>query len=351
MQLDMHYFGTYAMARAAGVKDHIARVMATAAEYVDDSDYVNVTLTDGMQINAVPTAHHPTDLKQNIDSVDQRRTWVPFHFIPGNAGATPEERLVCRMDSDIARQMVDHNIALAREDYGYLLAGITAHVYADTFSHYGFSGISSDLNKVEPSSIALEVADSGVLDYIRRKAVHFAEKYVVGHAANLLRLGHGSVATYPDRPFLKWSFTYSSGGQSGNRPNRETFLLACEKLHGMFGRFAAQYPEAWLDAAAARPFAEISKDVADILAVEADVDGRIEAWQAAAVSGKIFHNPARTRIPNYDPRTFVDELKALHTYDSARANRTLVYLFLRAADVHRDYVLGSLLPAHGIHLT
>ena len=34
-----------------------------------------------------------------------------------------------------------------------------AHVYADTFSHYGFSGVSSRNNKVDGSSFELDVED------------------------------------------------------------------------------------------------------------------------------------------------------------------------------------------------
>jgi len=37
MQEDMHYYGTYAMARAAGLKVKDAKVVAYAAQYVDDS--------------------------------------------------------------------------------------------------------------------------------------------------------------------------------------------------------------------------------------------------------------------------------------------------------------------------
>lgn len=347
MQQDMHYYGTYAMARAAGVKDDVARAIATAAEYVDDSDYVSVTLTDGKQINAVPTAHHPSAVKANVDTIDQRRTWVPFHFIPGNDGANFEERLVCRTDSTIAREMVAHNISLAKEPYGALLAGITAHVYADTFSHYGFLGLSSELNLVNNTTIKLEVNDRNVFDYITRKATDFAGKYLKGDFHKLVRLGHGSVATYPDRPFLHWSFKYETNGRdSGARRNQETFLQACHMLHDMFTRFANQFRDGFYDAASRREFDAISGTVSRVLAVEADMEGRIAAWQEAVVAGEIYNNPTRRPIPEYDTSQFKSELEALDTYDSAKADRTLVFLFLKAADVHRNYVLGELLPKH-----
>ena len=37
MQKDMHYYGVYAMARAAGMRVGPAEIVATASEYVDDA--------------------------------------------------------------------------------------------------------------------------------------------------------------------------------------------------------------------------------------------------------------------------------------------------------------------------
>jgi hypothetical protein len=130
MQTDMHYYGTYAMARAAGLVEDIARAIATAAEYVDDSDRLKVTLTDGIVIESEPTAHHPID-SHNLEPNDQRRTWVPFHFIPGGEGADAAEKLICRLDSVIAQEMVEHNLAVAvsNKTYGILLLGLHFAVF------------------------------------------------------------------------------------------------------------------------------------------------------------------------------------------------------------------------------
>lgn len=37
MQLDMHFYGIYALARAAGVKPEVARTIAYASQFVDDA--------------------------------------------------------------------------------------------------------------------------------------------------------------------------------------------------------------------------------------------------------------------------------------------------------------------------
>ena len=37
MQIDMHYYGVYAMARLAGLRPKAAGTIATASQYVDDA--------------------------------------------------------------------------------------------------------------------------------------------------------------------------------------------------------------------------------------------------------------------------------------------------------------------------
>ena len=38
MHKDIHYFGTYIMARAAGLKPEICQTIATTVQYVDNND-------------------------------------------------------------------------------------------------------------------------------------------------------------------------------------------------------------------------------------------------------------------------------------------------------------------------
>jgi hypothetical protein len=235
MQTDMHYYATYAMARSAGFREDIAQAIATAAEYVDDSDRLDVTCKDGFEIHAEPTAHHPTNMKDNTDPKDQKRTWVPFHFIPGGKGATLDEKLVCTTDSDFARAVVAHALDNLGHRFSVLLLGILAHSYVDTFSHYGFSGIASDVNKVRPDSFKFECSDA-LNATLGNRIQHFIARYAIGPFANsLVKLGHGSVATYPDQPFLTWEFTYAAPPRpSGRRENQKTFLAGCRRLHEVF---------------------------------------------------------------------------------------------------------------------
>lgn len=348
MQLDMHYYGTYAMARTAGLRNGVAQAIATAAQFVDDSITVSTELSDGAYLHHDATAHHPSELKPNIDPDDQRRVWVPFHFLPGNDGETLAEKLICRKDSAIAREMVEHALSLAKEPYGHVLMGITAHVYADTFSHYGFSGITSSLNLVDAESITPKIQDAEILAYVTGKFQAFVEKRAAG-AANLLGLGHGGVATYPDRPYLTWNFTYSDGRESGERRNQDTFFEACQRLHDMFTRYAELVPS-YTDASARREFSAIGESVATILAQEGKLEDRSDAWQKAFQSGQLLGQGRSESIPDYAPALFADDAMALQQNSTAEAEKSLTYQFMQAANIHRQFVLRQLLPSHGLQV-
>lgn len=349
MQTDMHYYGTYAIARAAGFRDDIARTIATSAEYVDDSDRLDVVCKDGFEIHAEPTAHHPTDLKDNTDPQDQRRTWVPFHFIPGLHGDSVDEKLICVTDSVAARAVVTHTLQNLERPFAVPLLGILAHSYVDTFSHYGFSGISSKVNRVDTNSFKFDVSDP-TKQALSQKLGEFFARYAIGPLANYLaQLGHGSVATYPDQPFLTWEFLYDSPAHSsGSRENPITFLAGCRRLHEVFVEARSKFNGVHDDMRAYREFDDIESAIKDVLAVERDDKARAESWQQVMKAGRI--SRVAEAIPVYDSSMFTNDLRALDTYEKDFATRTLVYAFLEAADFHRDFILNDLLAKNGIHI-
>ena len=189
MQRDMHYYATYAMARLAGVPQPDAATIAQAAQWVDDQNSENIDpYPDGATVIATPTAHHPVDagvrawidgeaekIGLDMEAIkardDARQVWVPFHFLPAAIGSTYAERMVCGKDSEVAREMIAHYLAssLSRNGFGLHLAGIAAHVYADTFSHYGFSGYRSDKNSVNAESLKFSNLNDNLEKELRDK--------------------------------------------------------------------------------------------------------------------------------------------------------------------------------------
>jgi len=357
MQLDMHYYGTYAMARAAGLKKEVCEIIATAAQFVDDNaEKESVEFRDGARLDVEATAHHAINIK-NLDREDQRQIWIPFHFLPGNEGAEYTQRLVCKKDSEIAQQMIEFNLSLLGQPFALPLIGITAHVYADTFSHYGFSGVSSRENKIVNDSITFHSLNPDIEKYITDKAKDFKNNYPKegGLFDNIKSwfaegasgaLGHGAVMTYPDRPYLKWDFIYendSNDRRCPTRNNQETFLECCIKLHDIFQRVAKEHDD-FSDKSALIKFSKIEPVVKEIISLQACKQDRVDAWKNAAPKGKLF-GTGKEKIAEYDVNSWHNNRDNLtRTKDSRVAPKLPVYRFYQAAAVHRINIIRHILP-------
>lgn len=375
MQIDMHYYATYALARAAGINPKAAKTIATSAQFVDDNTAVDsVVFEKGARIDCEATAHHPFSGK-NLEDRDQRRVWVPFHFIPGNEGSSYTEQLKCRKDSEIVREMCEHHLGYSDRAFALQLIGIAAHVYADTFSHYGFSGVGSRRNLVERDSIKpiknnegheeqIEELGPEIYNYVFGKLHSFFEKrgehgglvdnikkFVNKDLALDGALGHGSVGTLPDRPFLAWRFEYqkrkdSVHGKTSIRNNPATFLEGCRALHDLFQRFVELRHDDYGNNDG-RDFDSIESKVREILLVQAPKEGRIKAWQDGVRTGEIFEH-GQEGIPEYDGNAWNEEWNNLQSLGYKKAMDSPIWRFYQAASLHRNYVLRDLLPKHGL---
>lgn len=334
MQSDMHYYATYAMAVLGGIPPDDAQTVAHASQWVDDQNDGKIeTYSDGASIQTTPTAHHPVDagvraiLGGHRD--DARHVWVPFHFIPGGVGDTYADKMLCRKDSEPARDMLAHHLSvpMARNGFGLHLAGIAAHAYADTFSHYGFSGYHSPSNAIEDGSLVFDNLHQSVEKRLRDHYENF--RRIVTNSADL---GHGGVGTNPDQPYLRWSFRYADGRSSGPRDNPATFLEACHAMHGFFARFsevrygAGAYPS--------KPFPD--RAIAAILAEHLPRGQRETLWKDAMRDGVLGSVPvcADYRAAVWQPPARAEDIR-----------KSDFYLFHCAADYHRSYVLRVLLPS------
>jgi hypothetical protein len=355
MQLDMHYYGTYALARAAGLTSKACQIIATAAQFVDDNAAsYHIEFQDGGRIDSQATAHHPSSVARNLDPADQRRVWVPFHFLPGNDGQSFPERLLCRKDSPIAKAMVKNHQKYAKQDVGVYLIGIAAHIYADTFAHWGFSGVGSRRNKIDNDSFKFDDGlDPDIADYIQGKAADFFRRYGKGGGliANVKSwlaetfsgaLGHGAVATYPDRPYLKWSFEYEYPKKLRvERDNPKHFLDGCRALHQMFSQFGRNNPA--LSEGDGVKFMDIKSQVVSIIAFQGSKEKRIKQWRDAAKGGKLGVKPFQ--IPVYRPDNWMREAANMNSREDSRsALKSNLYRFYQAASLHRQFVLRELLP-------
>ena len=349
MDKDMHSCGMYALALAAGIPERDAAIIAYASQFVDDAVNSDSGIhEDGGLLFGITTAHHPAqsimsrpkDYHNGLEQ--QRKVWVPFHFFPGGRGETFREKILCVKDSDIVREMLENHLAIAQKKiYGLELIGISAHVYADTFSHYDFSGMSSPYNDIVGSFEVVIQPAPDVFSYITAKTKKFMAN-VIGsiNGTTTGMLGHAAVATWPDRPYLNWSFTFTlprpNNETVSNRDNQATFFEECEKLHYFFMRFAKMnYGDA-----TAKPFDEISPLIKKILAFEGKESERMICWeQSGLVRG----------MPEYCPQIWEDQKRVFtELKNSSLGIQSHIYRFHQAAAYHRYYVLKDLLPAHGI---
>jgi hypothetical protein len=350
MQIDMHFYGVYALARAAGLKDETARTVAYASQFVDDAieDDVVVISNEKCVIPSM-TSHKPLDY-QNALPGDQWKVWVPFHFLPGNESDSGYfvERMVCRKNSKVARALCTHALDPKNKDLWPHLIGIAAHVYADTFSHYGFVGFSHAWNKVKSNTIKPKPRESSILHYIIGKFEQFKTRVASG-AAELIPVGHGAVATYPDRPYLEWKYEYESHQEDQviRRKNSKDFLEGAENLFKFFSQFAEASPRD-KDPAGARKWGKINGAVQEIIEYEGPKDNRVKQWKRALLKG-VFSNVSDTdQYIRYDETAW--EVRDLRFYDEdiERIKQKDPFKFIQAAKHHRIYVLQELLPEFGL---
>lgn len=222
MQIDFHHAVTYVVARLAGFDHPNANIVAHAAQYVDDSSTSGfIRFDNGMRYKRMATAHPMADL-DNLDNDENTVSWLPFHFLPGNDFQPPAQhvdhyprKLICRPDSHIAKDMMEAAIKSKDEPYSLHRLGIAAHVFADTFAHQGFAGLNHHINKAQ-----------NIRDANGDPLAPFPVPPV----------GHGQVGTYPDQPFLVWSYDDWTGTRI-YRDNPTTFTLAAHRLCEEFQRF------------------------------------------------------------------------------------------------------------------
>ncbi|CCQ75678.1 DUF6765 family protein [Magnetospira sp. QH-2] len=368
MKIDMHFYGTYAMARTAGLTQEAARTIAYASQFVDDSaahEANHTQLSDGAHIVSEVTAHHSVqavldyfESKLDHDDEDQRLIWVPFHFLPGGAGIDWTERLVCTKNSKIAQQMVAHHLAHAKSDYALELMGIMAHVYADTFAHYGFSGVSSRRNEVDGDSIRvlrgtdpMEPTEKSGWKARFGKLLKF--RNIRAGINDLIEdatgaLGHGGVMVYPDIPYIEWTYKAEQSGNTQTRDNLEDFMEACRELHGRFRSFADGCDPSFQDRAARAEFAGMEPKIREILSFEGDTEQRIVQWRQALSDGSLFA-PIQDHVARYRPMNWIGQIEDLKAANSsASVSEANIYRFYQAARLHRTFVLRDLLPSHGI---
>jgi len=348
MQMDMHFYGVYALARAAGINPETAKTIAYASQFVDDAiEDEAIEIEDKRGVVPTMTSHRPIDYQNTIPG-DQWKVWVPFHFLPGNDENAKSflTRMVCCKSSDPASPaggMLKHALQHKKEPFGAHLAGIAAHVYADTFAHYGFVGLSRNYNRVKSNSIKLHVNKNSIKKYLLAKFETFKTR-VAGSFAETVPVGHGAVGTFPDRPYLHWEYEYETGDRV-ERKNLEDFIAACEQLHSFFCDLVKDN-DTHGDPADSQPWNSIADKVRSILQEEGAIEERVELWKKTITNNVLFKSSYdEDKIINYTEKAWSSTRIVYHFAKGGTVDTCNGCLFIRAAWKHRNYVLHELLPS------
>jgi hypothetical protein len=353
VNIDFHHAVTYLVGRVAGFDDPSARIISHSAQYVDDAtDEGLVVFDNGAMYRRLATAHRALNYK-NFAALATRLVWIPFHFLPGNGGLRSDQdpsgkfihKLITLPDSPVAREMCRLAIEERDRPYGLHRLGIVAHVYVDTWAHQGFAGVNHRVNMVR------DVHRQGEIDrHFRQKMWRFFNGFV---HQNMPPIGHGAALSYPDRPYLKWSYV-NGLDHKVERDNTEEFVKAANGLCRVFRRYLLGDPTAEVDGLPEPLLAEIRHRFATY--TDADERIRHRRWlddlrdDAFGIGGVeldyVGKGPGSWRAqalkypaPDTEDRRFPYDEGFLTSHWK---------LFHDAAKAHRRSVVDDVLPSFGI---
>ncbi len=225
MQIDFHYYATYAAAIIAGYSHEESMEICYSAQFVD---VCSRTLLSKLKApgNAATTqlqlelADARTDI---IGLQDITRIWSSFHFLPYDLHAKRDKhcrrtyldkyRLICNSNGPLVADTVN----LAKNN-SLQAVGIAMHVLADTWAHKYFAGTPSlVINNVNYYFYEWVVDGDNSL---RRKVVTRHNPtaaddivrgiYTASMSSNdensIMNLGHGRAGHLPDYSFIRYEY-------------------------------------------------------------------------------------------------------------------------------------------------
>ena len=352
MQIDFHHAVTYVLARLAGFSHPKANIVAYCAQYVDDAtNSGEIEFNNGAMYHRISSAHKMLDYR-NSEALSNHQVWIPFHFLPGNGGLSVgkvppggfHKRLICRPNSPVAQEMIRVCIHEKEKPYGLHRLGITMHVYADTWAHQGFAGINHKINEANDIKSKDKKSDAGLLD----KLVNF-------FVSEAFPLGHGAVLSYPDRPYLKWSYT-NGLGKRVERDNPNDFLEAADLMCQAMQRWRIGDPNGQVDGLPKADRKKIENLIKTI--TKEDGEERHEEWLKKIQDGHFSFGSANLK---YTPKgkgswkhkaigtvEWVDDLEEGPFAYKESFLKSDWKMFHDALQAHRFEVIHEILPKYGI---
>lgn len=348
MQKDFHFYAVYVLCRCNGMSPEHSKTVAYASQHTDDAKYEHaLEFENGGRFQQVLSAHkflHP-----EVFSLDtQYRIYVPFHFIPGNAGEGFQECMVCRENSEIAQQMMREILNLRGKPYVLHRLGIALHTYADTWSHQDFSGLQTKLNDIKQIDVLNEKDKAGV-------AKIFTDFFRNVTESLIPQVGHAEVATLPDEPYREWTFYHVYQNERISRKNWLICQDACKAIYREIKYFLTRNLEYRTERPI--PWGNIKREVVNLFKRKGDLEERCRNW-SERISDSVFGFNCQSAEKDliYDDREWFREAVKVEK-DSSGGKKYRKKegfhlsdwkLFHDAATSHRFFVLKELLSPEGI---
>lgn len=356
MKRDAHYYALLAFCRACGFKKESAHTIAYASQFIDDAR-INL-----MYLN-------PENIEVDHDLVDQRSAFfnmatchsyfrletfnyeamvndtVAFHFVPGLKGENFTKKLRCREESPIIMDIIKE--VLLEDDL--IKLGMVLHVYVDTFSHQGFSGMVSKVNAIKNCE-AYNKKPLGLFDRTLKILKQLTrEKYEFLFDKVAPAYGHAQALDYPDLPYLVWTYEYDYSDEFNGAykkiviDNNDRYQRAFRGIQKLLGAYLEQHQH-HRDKMLQFENIEI---LMNALVLEAHDKDRIKNWQRIFIEQGLFNVEDQGLLSykddlwlneaflNYNPKIFdnrvVEDVRLADNFASSKW-----YGFYKAAKWYKE---------------
>ncbi len=368
MQIDMHHSAIYVLCRLAGMKSKYAKTAAYASQQVDDANHGHTLRFENGEIFRQTMTSHTMLSPRNYNVSDALDVWVPFHFLPQGKGGTDLEHLITAPDSEVMKVLKENIKKVSKEPLALYRLGIGLHVCADTYSHQDFKGFYDNYNNIQLLDTGEETLMREMIRKTKDKIMLPFDKLL---SMILPRIGHGKAMTFPDIPFMFWSYKRDSKVYKVDNLD-ERYIVGLKSIYKFIKEYLKSNPQYGLNPHE-KDFEFYRDQFMEILAYEGSKDERHNNWL-----DKIHNNYFKftdfdeiDRNLSYNPRKWFNEAVSCtkiqlwkrillwpiyrrHNYEDCNKkpnfNNSNWVNFMRAAAEHKYIVVHKILPECGVEV-
>jgi hypothetical protein len=255
------------------------------------------------------------------------------------------------------------------------------HVYADTFAHQGFCGITAkvnapkDLTSGDPA-LDKKIKDLSIKDTLKMiwgntkaffSLISFSIQFALREQKSPITywedffsrtpLGHARADVYPDQPYLHWKYTDYSG-RVVIRDNPATFMQAVDHMTRAMQAWIANDPTMTVQNYPGLP-AQDRQEIERLFRTETEIDGNVrhENWLAAIAAGRFSFGKQELRYIAKGEGSWKQPALGTTREKDNGLERYLYRpdflkshwkLFHDSVHAHRNDVVREILPKYGI---